>query len=334
MKKKKRDRKKFSHIKKAERLEIAVLLQKKYSHREIADVLDRDHTSVDREIAANSVRGKYQPQKAQHKSSVKRKYAKYQGMKIHHDEVLENYVKKKLRKRWSPEEISGRLRNVDTRITYVSSRAIYKWCYSVWGQRYCKYLPKQRYYRRKRRGKKMKKVLIPNRKGLEERPEAAATRSEFGHYESDTFVSGKKHKVKASVSALVERKSRYTKLQKIRNLKPAVNARAIKHMSQTLVKFLTCTFDNGIENTRHEELRRALRIDTYFCDPYSSWQKGTIENTIGRVRRFIPKGANLNDYSARDLQHVETWLNVTPRKCLSYKTPEEVMLENKLLILK
>lgn len=311
-----------------------MLLKKKYSHREIADVLGRDHTTVDREITQNSVKGKYNPQKASHKAYVKRKYSKYQGMKIHHDDALENYVKKKLRKRWSPEEISGRLKQVDTQMTYVSSRAIYKWCYSVWGQRYCKYLPKQRYYRRKRRGKKTKRTLIPNRKGLAERPEAANARSEFGHYESDTFVSGKKHKVKASVSALVERKSRYTKLRKIRNLKPAVTVRAIKHMSHELVQFSTCTFDNGIENTHHEELQRALRIDTFFCDPYSSWQKGTIENTIGRVRRFIPKGANLNDYSARDLQRVETWLNVTPRKCLSYKTPEEVMLENKLLILK
>lgn len=331
--KKRRRKKKFSHIKKAERHEIAILLKKKYSHREIADSLGRDHTTVDREITNNSVRGEYNPHKANHKSYVKRKYSKYQGMKIRSEPEVEKYIKRKLKAHWSPEEISGRLKHKDKQLTYVSSRCIYKWCYSAYGQKYCKYLPKRQYYRKRRLKKKTKKTLIPHRKGLESRPAAANDRSEFGHFESDTFVSGKKHKVKTSVSVLVERKSRYLTLKKISSLKPAVNNYAIKQMTKKITTVLSLTFDNGIENVAHEQLQKILGIETYFCDPYSSWQKGSVENVIGLVRRFIPKGANLNDYSEKEISRIEKILNAIPKKCLCYKTPTEVMLENNLLTL-
>lgn len=334
MKKRKISQRKFSHIKKAERLEIAVLLKKKYSHRAIANALGRDHTTVDREIRNNRVKGKYQPHKAQHKSYVKRKYSKYQGMRIRDNPGLERYIKKKLRAHWSPEEISGRLKNHDTYLPYVSSRGIYKWCYSVYGQRYCRYLPKRRYRRKKRDPKKTQKTLIPHRQGLESRPQTANDRSEFGHFESDTFVSGKKHKVKTSVSVLLERKARYVTLKKIPSLKPTINNRAIMTMSQKFTALATITFDNGIENMYHEQLQKDLQIATYFCDPYSSWQKGSVENVISLVRRFIPKGANLNDYSAKEITRIENILNSIPKKCLCYKTPTEVMLENNLLIIK
>lgn len=332
--KKRKKKQRFSHIKKAERHEIAILLKKKYSHRDIADALGRDHTTVDREITHNSVRGKYNPHKAQHKAYVKRHDSKYQGMKIREERELESYIKKKLRAHWSPEEISGRLKHEDTHLPYVSSRCIYKWCYSAYGQRYCKDLPKRQYYRKRRLKKKTIKTLIPHRKGLEHRPGGANDRSEFGHFESDTFVSGKKHKVKTSVSVLLERKERYVKLKKIPSLKPRVNNQAIKSMRQQLTTMLSLTFDNGIENVAHEQLQKELGIATYFCDPYSSWQKGSVENVIGLVRRFIPKGANLNDYSAKEIARIETVLNNTPKKCLCYKTPTEVMLENNLLTLK
>ena len=94
----------------------------------------------------------------------------------------------------------------------------------------------------------------------------------------------------------------------------------------------TITHDNGIENKNHEDVAVALSVKTFFCDPYSSWQKGSVENTIGRIRRFIPKGADISLYSNKEIAAIEHWLNHTPRKCLGYKTPYEVMLENNLLL--
>lgn len=91
------------------------------------------------------------------------------------------------------------------------------------------------------------------------------------------------------------------------------------------LKISTFTWDNGIENRNHEELITVLNIQNYFCNAYHSWEKGTVENTIGRIRRFIPKGADISVYSDEYIQKIEDWLNHMPRKCLKYKTPYEIM---------
>ena len=127
-----------------------------------------------------------------------------------------------------------------------------------------------------------------------------------------------------------KQKARFTRLQRIPNLKPTTNAAALMKMGNT-IKHLTITHDNGIENKNHEDVAKALSVQTFFCNPYSSWEKGSVENTIGRIRRFISKGADLNDYSDEEIAAIEHWLNHTPRKCLGYKTPYEVMLVHNLL---
>jgi transposase, IS30 family len=95
------------------------------------------------------------------------------------------------------------------------------------------------------------------------------------------------------------------------------------------VKLSTLTYDNGIENRDHETVAAAFNVQTYFCYPYHSWEKGGVENTIGRIRRYLPKGANLADFSDSDIAAIEHWLNHTPRKCLNWKTPHEIMTENR-----
>lgn len=317
----------MKHITSSERLEISILLGKAYSLREIAGALGRHHSSLSREISRNKVEGCYFPKKAIHKAYVRRKYSKYQGMKLEDRAALKRYVIARLEKHWTPEEISGRLKYEDKELGYISPKGIYRWLYSAWGQRYCFLLPKQRFKPKKRRSKKTERCLIPDRVGIEERPEAANDRSEYGHFETDTVVSGKKTGSRAALDVLVERKARYTRLKKIPNLKPKVNNRALEQMSKDL-KMSTLTYDNGIENREHKALARELRIQTYFCRPYHSWEKGTVENTNGRIRRFIPKGADLNSYSNQEIQSIEDWLNHTPRKCLNYKTPYEIMKEN------
>lgn len=320
-----------SHITDSDRSEISILLGKEHSRREIAEALGKSHTSIVREIQRNSTKAGYDPLAAKAKARTRRKQSKHQGMKVEDSAETRQYVVKHLKLHHTPEEIAGRLKNVDTHVPYVSHEAIYKWLYSAYGQRYCFLLPSQRFKPRKRSGKKTERSMIPNRVGIEERPEEANARSEYGHYETDTIVSGKRSGSKAALDVLVERKARYTRLRRLPNLKPSTNNKALIRMTKDL-RISTLTYDNGIENRNHEELALILMIKAYFCNPYSSWEKGTIENTNGRIRRFIPKGADLNDYSDAQIQKIEDWLNHTPRKCLCYKTPYEIMLENNRFI--
>lgn len=138
------------------------------------------------------------------------------------------------------------------------------------------------------------------------------------------MVSGKRHGSKAALSVLIDRKARFVRLSKISNLRPFVHNLALKKMAKNM-KVKTITYDNGIENRGHRELARELSIRTYFCKPFHSWKKGSVENAIGRIRRFIPKGSDIAVYSDKDIAKIEHWLNHTPRKCLNYQTPYEIM---------
>ena len=169
--------------------------------------------------------------------------------------------------------------------------------------------------------------MIPHRIGIESRPLGATNRTRFGHYEGDTIVSAKKTASKAALSVVYERKAKYIDVRKINNLKPRSNNKAIAVM-QEKVMMKSITMDNGIENTKHEE----LSIPAYFCDSYSSWQKGGVENANKMIRRFIPKKSDINDYSDEYIKMIVDVLNNKPRKSLDYKTPYEVMVEHNLFI--
>lgn len=314
---------KHTHLTDTERLKLGILLWKGYSLRKIGETMGRSHSSLSREIARNSVNGKYHPQKAKTKAGTRRKLSKYQGMKVRERPQLNA----KLKLRWTPEEISGRIKEVDTHLPYISGKSIYKWLYSVYGQKYCHLLPKQHYKPKKKRKKKTKREMIPNRVGIENRPQEASERSAFGHFEEDTMVSGRKTKSKAALAVFTERKARYTRLKKMPNMKPKTHVKAQKNMAAGLL-MKTITYDNGIENKNHEEVAQELSVSTFFCNPYSSWEKGTVENTIGRIRRFIPKGSNVAKYTDAQIQKIEDWLNHTPRKCLNFLTPYEIMTKN------
>lgn len=328
-----KQKKQFGHIKKEERSEIFILLKKGYSSRRIAEALARNHSSISREVKENSTNGVYDPFKANHKAYVKRHNSKYQGMKIRNEPVLEKYIQDKLKTgTLSPEQIAGRIKSVDTNIPYVSYLGIYKYLYSELGQPFCQYLQSHRYRKRKRKSKKTKRDMIPNRISIDLRSKIATNRKEFGHFEGDTIVSGKKHHSKAALSVQLERKARYVGIRRVMNLKPITNNNAIKSMSANLAVFKSLTLDNGIENKEQEQLSKDLNIDIYFCDPYSSWQKGGVENINRWIRRFIPKGSNIADFTDEYIDFIETKLNNTPRKCLNFKTPLEVMTENNLLL--
>lgn len=320
----------YHHITDAEQKEIGILRKKKYSLRDIASTMSRDVGTISREISRNSVKKKYKPDKAKVKARQRRRYSKYQGMKVRSRPDLQQFIVEKLKAGWTPEEISGRLKTRKKDLPYISAKGIYKWLYSVHGQKFCCLLCSQQ-TRPKKRRPKAERSMIPNRVGIEKRSARANKRQEYGHYETDTAVSGKRHDSTAALAVLHGRKSRYVRLRKIPNLKPKTFARSQKKMARDLYK-KSITHDNGIECRQHEEVALALNVKTYFCNPYHSWEKGGVENTIGRIRRYIPKGSNFADYTNSDIQKIENWLNHTPRKCLDWKTPYEIMCQENLFL--
>ncbi|MEW6407724.1 MAG: IS30 family transposase [Patescibacteria group bacterium] len=305
---------------KSERNELSILLQKGYSHREIAKSLGKHHSAVDREIKRNSVKKIYDPLKAQTKSKTRRQKTKYQNMKINESPEFVDFLIKQLRTGWSPEQIAGRWNYKHPYDKHFSFKAIYKYLYSAFGQHLCKYLLSKSYYCRKRKGKKQKRLPVKNHISIERRPKVINERKRFGDFEADVLGSPKTDSER--LPALVERISRKLFAIKVPRLKYAVDG--FKKMLKPYRDILkSITFDNGPENARHLE----LGCKTYFCHSYSAWEKGQIENTLGRLRRFIKKKSRLSEYSDQDIASFVERMNNTPRKCLEFKTPNEVFEE-------
>lgn len=315
---------KYHHIKKTERLEIAILLEKDYGITDIAKVLRRSKGAISDEIKSNSVNGIYDPHKAEHKAYVRRKYSKYQGMKVIEDIELRNYVEEKIKEDWSPEQISGRLKNIDIHIKYVSREGVYKFIFSPYGRQLERYL---RYKGNKRKGSKRAKVSqLENRTFIEERPEIANNRERFGDWEGDLIVSGKNGK--GVLLVLHERRTRFPVIEKIMSRETAVINERIQLRTGGLVCFNSLTLDNDISFSKHKELSDMIGAPVYFCHPYHSWEKGGVENTNQLIRQYIPKGSDISKFSHQYIRDVETKLRNRPKKCLGYKTPLEVMVEN------
>jgi IS30 family transposase len=310
----------YTHFKQNERNEIAILLKKDYSLRDIGHALGRNPSSVSREIKLNSVSGEYNPRKAKHKTYVRRKRSKYQCMKIRENLWLENYVEAGLKSYWTPEQISGRLKT-DYGYAVISAKSIYEYIYSSYGQHLACYLT---YRHDQRRNKSPKRGRasghIKNRIFIDDRPNIVNERKRFGDFEADTL--GAIRSDKQILTGIAERMSRYLLLRKVSRLKYTVDGfNESLNPYQKIIQ--TITLDNGFENHRHEELKG----DTYFCHPFSSWEKGTVENLFGRLRRFIPKKESLKCYPPEKISAIMSIMNNTPRKCLNYRTPAEVFNE-------
>ena len=314
--------KKYSHIKKAERSEMAILLKRGYSYGDIAGALGKDKSAISREIKRNSTNGEYDPDKANHKAYVKRKYSKYQGMKVVGDKELRDYIEDNLAEDWSPEEISGRIKEEDKHIKYISPKGIYKFVYSAYGWLLEKHLA----YQGKKNGVPRTKITkLEGRVFIDQRPKIVGNKRRFGDWEGDFIVSGKQGK--GVLLVLHERKSRYALAKRIVGLNMKTAYQYIFEMTGGIV-INTLTLDNDIIFRKHKELSLMLGVPVYFCHPYHSWEKGGVENTNKLIRRYIPKGSDISKYSDEYIQMIQDKLNTRPRKCIGYKTPKEVMLAN------
>ena len=242
-------------------------------------------------------------------------------MKVREHPALERYVEDHICLGWSPDVIAGtgnRNRKKQEASAPITAKGIYKYLYSPYGYHLCRYLRSARCGRRERHGKKVKKILIPMRIGIEQRPSVVTARKRFGDFEGDTM--GVPRYTRATLAAVVERKSRFILATKISRLKYAMEG--FKALLAPL-PVQSLTLDNGVENTRYQ----TLGIPTYFCHPYSSWEKGQIENAFGMMRRYIPKKASLAAYSPEDISVIVEHINSIPRKILGYRSPKEVFEE-------
>lgn len=319
---------KYSHISLVERKEIEMLIIKGRSQNYIAGALQRGKGTISEEIKNNSVNGFYKARKAHHKAYARRKYSKYQGMKIVQDEKLQNYVEKHLRDDQSPETISGRLKEIDTSIKYAGKGAIYKFVYSVYGRQLEKFLYSKAVH--KKSGPKRKnKDKLTDRTFIGERPKYVDDRRFFGDWEGDFIVSPKDGS--GVLLVLHERKSRYVIIKKLMTRNNDEVNKAIYEITGGIVCFNSLTLDNDIAFKKHKELSELLGVNIYFCEPYKSWQKGGVENMNKLIRRYIPKKTDISKVSDDYIKKIEDKLNNKFRKCLNYKTAYEVMTENNLL---
>ena len=314
----------YTHLSQDERDTIAVLRGEGRSLRFIAKKIKRDPGTLSRELKRNGApvhTGYYLPHKA-HERAVKRnsERAKRQRLK---DPRLRGYVRRRIKADWSPELTAGRWSILHPE-NPISHEAVYQWIYE--DARDLIPCLMRAHKKRERRGysRKHTKSHIPNRISISQRPKTVEKRRVAGHWETDTAVS---RQSKAALQITVERKTRYTHLAKL----PAKTAHCMKvgltrRMSRVQQRLRSSiTYDNGTENTDHEETNRTLGTKSYFCEPYHSWEKGTVENTIGIVRRFLPKKTDFAIVSSKDIRKIERWLNNRPRKCLNFKTPAEAM---------
>lgn len=308
-----------------DREQIFLLKVRGFSLRAIAKELAKSHSTIVRELKRHRFRGlpsHYHPYRAWEEAVKKKRRAARRPLLKH--PLIEDYAREKLKRGWSPEQIAGRLPQ-DYPGFSISYETIYHWIYSR-AKPLIPFLARRHGRRRKKCfPRKPRPLPIPYRTGLGERPEEANQRLEWGHWEADSMVS---RASRTAFHVLVERKTRLVKMTRI----PANNSMWVREAivtrlaSQPSEARRSITYDNGPENYGHYLVNEDLGCRSFFCAPYHSWEKGTVENTIGLIRRFVPKKTNLQLISSWDLKHLENLLNNRPRKCLNFKTPREVYL--------
>jgi transposase, IS30 family len=313
-----------------EREEIAVGLAEGLSCRQVAARLapGRSASTVSREVRRNSVRGAYRAHLAQRDAQERARRPKPAKLAVNGE--LRAWVEEKLGQRWSPEQVSARLKAEfpDRPEMRVSPETVYQSLYvqgrGALRRELAASLRTGRAVRRPRQAERRGK--IPGMVNISERPAEAADRAVPGHWEGDLIAgqAGKTH-----IGTLVERSTRYTMLVPLPGGKsPDAFADAVVPVIGDLPGSLrrSLAWDQGSEMNRHRQIAVAADVDVYFCDPHSPWQRGTNENTNGLLRQYFPKGTPLPADPQR-LAEVAGELNGRPRKTLGWKTPAEALAE-------
>ena len=311
-----------------ERCEIYSLHADGKSRRAIARALGRAPSTICRELERNSgVRVGYKVEWAMIQTRARRRRKLY---KLECSSALRDLVLDGLAMGWSPEQIAGRLERENGR-RLISHESIYRYIYwRVSGHKdyLHRLLPRAKFQRGWRGRKGGSSVhFIPDRIPIAERPPSVANRQQPGHWEADLMLFGRGGGV---ILVAHERRSRLTLLhhQPSKHAKPIAERMVAMLAAVPLGTRRSVTFDNGSEFSEHRQLSDRLGMATYFCEPHSPWQKGGVENAIGRLRRWLPRKTNPVTISQQELEQIVLDINLTPRKCLDFRTPLEVFFEN------
>lgn len=287
----------YSHLDETERRLIKQWSDNGLPLREIGRRLNRSHTTISRELKRNLWCGKYYYFHQAHLFYEKRLKARAQRYRLK-SASLREYVCNKLKIGWSPELIAGRLK-VTASDCYVSHESIYQYIY-LEAPELVTYLARQHKNRRKKFPYRKATVRIRNRVSITERPESVNDREAIGHWESDTMIGGDRQ---CGLNVIVERASRLAHISLMRKKTAqetykAVTRRLGNHHN-ALVKSIT--YDNGSENVLHEDVNNCLKTKSYFCAPYHSWEKGSVEQVNGLIRRFMPKGTVFSEIEPSEI---------------------------------
>lgn len=322
--------KKYHRLSYPERVVIETLLREKKSKSYIALQLGRSRSTIGHEVNL-WVRNKHDTYKAAlaHFHALDVNQSKRAEDKINVHRSLKIFIYRGLLAGTSPELIAGQLKLIhpnDPTMT-ISYESIYKHIYrhrqTSLGRKLIKLLPYHHHKRLKRKRLSHEKVKIKDQVSIDQRPQHINDRSEAGHLEGDLMIGVGQ---KSAIGTLVDRKTRYVIMIKIPNRKS-------KTVTEEFAKYLlkhpqylrkSMTYDNGLEMANHKWLTQKTKMDIYFAHPYSSWERGTNENTNGLIRRFLPKGTDFNEVSFERLKEIENNLNNRPRKVLGFRTPNQM----------
>jgi IS30 family transposase len=313
----------YSQLSIEERCSIARLREAGQSIRKIAATLDRQPSTIARELKRNAgSKLGYQPAYAQAQANARR----WSGTRLERDDALRETILDRLAQGWSPEQVAGRLAHEAGR-KVISHETIYRFVYAQLkrtnDRRWRFYLPRAKY----KRGWRTKGgwPRYADRPSIHDRDENIASRLEAGHWEADAMlfsIAGQ------AILVAHERHSRLTIAVQQNSLKADPVAATLVRMLRPMPADLrqSITFDNGTEFNRHQFIASQLGLNAYFCDPRAPWQKGGVENAIGRLRRNLPRKTNLETLPGKAIDAIIANYNNTPRKCLGFKTPAETFL--------
>lgn len=299
--------------------------------REIARRLRRCPSTISRELKRNAPVGQVAfldvYSKAKHAQDLadKRKH-QLKGKRRLKSSLVRGYVVQKIKEKRTPRDISHRIK-VDHPGESISHEAIYQFIYSE-RRDLIEYLPQRKRSRERRKNKKSRRGKVKaaaKKRSIAQRPDEVEKRQRFGDWEGDTVVS---RQSKPCIFTLTERKSRFTLLHKLSDCtaESAYNALITSFYQIPPELKHTLTLDNGPENSCHDRLTLRCALDVYFCEPYSSWQRGSVENVNGILRRFWPKKTDLGNITQEELSYVQDWINTRHMECLNGKTPAQLFL--------
>lgn len=324
---------KLSRITFYEREKIELYLKMNKSHRWIGRKLCRSHTDISREVNRNKSQFlPYRAIDAQRLYETRLKKKNKKKLEKYENEKLKEYVVSAIKEKHSPDQIAGRLKNEpppELNGTTISHESIYQYIYN--GEGRFEYLyPHLRTKRHKRQRrfsrKKRDKINIPERIPIRLRPEVIDKKERVGDWETDSMLFSKQKEI---LSTQYERKMMLCRLHKLPNKTAKESENAIADSIESLPKEMweTITRDNGTENAKHLDTLNNFGIQSYFCDPYCSWQKGGNENLNKLIRQYLPKNTDMSKVTDGDIYIIQEKLNNRPRKSLNYKTPNEVAAE-------